>query len=96
MCINTWCEGVKNTEPNVSKWYPVNEQEARGTNQNKINQEVYVDNRKKLFFYETLRVAKYWPKFFSKVMDSPSLEIHRTQLDHSLDLPALTLSRLLW
>lgn len=50
MCINTWCEGVKNTEPNVSKWYPVNEQEARGTNQNKINQEVYVDNRKNFSF----------------------------------------------
>lgn len=44
--INTWWESAKNTEPNVSQWYPGNEQEAKGTNQNAINQKVYAEKRK--------------------------------------------------
>lgn len=88
LCENTWWESVKNTEPNISQWYPVNEQEARDTNQNKPKSPCR--QKKKLFFFTTLRVAKYWHNFFSKLMESASLEIPRTQLDHSLDLPALT------
>lgn len=51
-----------------------------------ITQKVYVDRR--LSFFKILRVIKYWHRFFRQVMESPSLETPRTQLDCSLD-PAL-------
>jgi len=48
VCTNTWWEGVKKAEPKSLQWYPVNEQEARGTNRNKTKNNLSKHN--KLFF----------------------------------------------
>lgn len=42
-----------------------------------------------IFFFLTLRVVKHRHRFSSKVIESPPLEIPRTQLDHIPEHPAL-------
>lgn len=49
LCENTWWESVKNTEPNISQWYPVNEQEARDTKSKQTKKSMQTKEKTLLF-----------------------------------------------
>ena len=86
MCLKG---GVKATEPGSSQWCPVTGREAMGTNKHR---KFHLNIRKIHFYYEGDQTLEEVVFDSTEIVESPSLEIFRTQLDVALrNLFSLTL-----